>query len=142
MTEPAPGAGADRSNLRTRAERDGDGWVITGRKWYSTGGRDAAFLIVMARTSDDPRGGATMFLTPADADGLRVGRHIDTLDRAMIGGHCEVFFDDLFVPDSGVLGELDQGFAYAQVRLGPARITHVMRWLGAARRGHSGVSRH
>ena len=54
----------------------------------------------------------------------------------MIGGHCEVFFEDLLVPDSAVLGEVDRGFEYAQVRLGPARMTHVMRWLGAARRGH------
>jgi len=68
--------------------------------------------------------------------GLKVGRHIHTLDRAMIGGHCEVILEDLFVPERGVLGEVDQGFAYAQVRLGPARMTHVMRWLGAARRGH------
>ncbi len=93
---------------------------------------------MMARTSGAPgdRGGATMFLAPASAPGIRVGRHIDTLDRAMIGGHCEVFFEDLFVPDDAVLGAVDEGFAYAQVRLGPARMTHVMRWLGAARRGH------
>lgn len=77
-----------------------------------------------------------MFLAPTDTPGLVVGRHIDTLDKAMIGGHCEVTFEDLFVPDDAVLGEVDQGFAYAQVRLGPARMTHVMRWLGAARRGH------
>ena len=77
-----------------------------------------------------------MFLAPADTPGLRVGRHIGTLDKSMIGGHCEVFFDDLFVPDSAVLGEVDRGFEYAQVRLGPARMTHVMRWLGAARRAH------
>ncbi|WP_280494996.1 acyl-CoA dehydrogenase family protein, partial [Nocardia farcinica] len=82
------------------------------------------------------RGGATMFLAPADTPGLRVGRHITTLDRAMIGGHCEVFFEDVFVPDAAVLGAVDRGFEYAQVRLGPARMTHVMRWLGAARRGH------
>ncbi|WP_169819095.1 acyl-CoA dehydrogenase family protein, partial [Prescottella equi] len=73
---------------------------------------------------------------PGSDPGIGVGRHIDTLDRAMIGGHCEVFFEDLFVPDDAVLGAADEGFAYAQVRLGPARMTHVMRWLGAARRGH------
>ncbi|QSE93189.1 acyl-CoA dehydrogenase family protein [Rhodococcus pseudokoreensis] len=138
MTEPSPGAGSDPSALTTRAEKVPGGWKINGHKYFITGADGAGFFIIFARTSGVPgdRGGATMFLTPADAEGLTVGRHIDTLDRSMIGGHCEVFFEDLFVPDSGVLGEVDQGFAYAQVRLGPARMTHVMRWLGAARRGH------
>ncbi|NKR64752.1 acyl-CoA dehydrogenase family protein [Prescottella equi] len=138
MTEPAPGAGSDPSALTTRAEKAPGGWKINGHKWFITGADGAGFFIVMARTSGAPgdRGGATMFLAPASAPGIRVGRHIDTLDRAMIGGHCEVFFEDLFVPDDAVLGAVDEGFAYAQVRLGPARMTHVMRWLGAARRGH------
>ncbi|MET0453782.1 MAG: acyl-CoA dehydrogenase, partial [Mycobacterium sp.] len=138
MTEPAPGAGSDPSALSTRAVRVAGGWRISGRKWFITGADGAGFFIVFARTSGEPgqRGGATMFLSPADADGIRIGRHISTLDRSMIGGHCEVFFDDLFVSDAGVLGEVDRGFDYAQVRLGPARMTHVMRWLGAARRAH------
>ena len=138
MTEPAPGAGSDPSALTTRAVRADGGWRITGHKWFITGADGAGFFIVFARTAGEPgqRGGATMFLSPADAPGLRVGRHIATSDKAMLGGHCEVFFDDLFVPDSAVLGEVDRGFEYAQVRLGPARMTHVMRWLGAARRGH------
>ena len=138
MTEPAPGAGSDPSALRTHATRVPGGWKVNGRKHFITGADGAAFVIIFARTSGEPgdRGGATMFLTPADVPGLTVGRHLNTMDRAMIGGHCEVTFDDVFVPDGGVLGEVDQGFAYAQVRLGPARMTHVMRWLGAARRGH------
>ncbi|MDV7241320.1 MULTISPECIES: acyl-CoA dehydrogenase family protein [Rhodococcus] len=138
MTEPSPGAGSDPSALTTRAEKVPGGWKINGHKYFITGADGAGFFIIFARTSGQPgdRGGATMFLTPADVPGLKVGRHIDTLDKSMIGGHCEVFFDDLFIPDSGVLGEVDEGFAYAQVRLGPARMTHVMRWLGAARRGH------
>lgn len=138
MTEPAPGAGSDPAALSTRAEKAPGGWKISGHKWFITGADGAGFFIVMARTSGAPgdRGGATMFLTPADAPGLRVERHISTLDKSMIGGHCEVFFDELFVPDEGVLGAVDEGFAYAQVRLGPARMTHVMRWLGAARRAH------
>ncbi|MFD4462640.1 acyl-CoA dehydrogenase family protein [Nocardia sp. NPDC058480] len=138
MTEPAPGAGSDPSALATRAVRAEGGWRITGHKWFITGADGAGFFIIMARTSGEPgeRGGATMFLAPADSPGIRVGRHIDTLDRSMVGGHCEVFFDDLLVPDSAVLGAVDRGFEYAQVRLGPARMTHVMRWLGAARRGH------
>ncbi|MGW5381267.1 acyl-CoA dehydrogenase family protein [Nocardia sp. NPDC003963] len=138
MTEPAPGAGSDPSALATRAAKVDGGWRINGHKHFITGADGAGFFIIMARTSGDPgqRGGATMFLAPADTPGLRVGRHIDTLDRAMIGGHCEVFFEDLFVPDEAVLGAVDRGFEYAQVRLGPARMTHVMRWLGACRRGH------
>ncbi len=138
MTEPAPGAGSDPSALATRAERAEGGWRINGHKWFITGADGAGFFIIMARTSGEPvqRGGATMFLAPADTPGIRVERHIDTLDKSMIGGHCEVFFDDVLVPDSAVLGAVDRGFEYAQVRLGPARMTHVMRWLGAARRGH------
>ncbi|MGY4101511.1 acyl-CoA dehydrogenase family protein [Nocardia sp. R16R-3T] len=144
MTEPAPGAGADPSALTTRAERTPTGWRINGRKWFITGADGAGFFIIMARTSGQPgeRGGATMFLAPADTPGLHVGRHIPTADRSMLGGHCEVTFEDLVVPDSAVLGAVDRGFEYAQVRLGPARMTHVMRWLGAARRGHDIALRH
>ncbi|MGW6695733.1 acyl-CoA dehydrogenase family protein [Rhodococcus sp. NPDC054953] len=138
MTEPAPGAGSDPSALTTRADRSDGGWRINGHKWFITGADGASFFIIFARTAGEPgdRGGATMFLAPADTAGIRVGRHIDTLDTSMLGGHCEVAFEDVFVPDSAVLGEVDRGFEYAQVRLGPARMTHVMRWLGAARRGH------
>lgn len=144
MTEPAPGAGSDPTALMTEARRAPGGWRITGRKWFITGADGAAFFIVMARTSGEPGSahGATMFLTPADAEGVLVGRHIGTSDRSMVGGHCEVAFEDLFVPDELVLGEVDRGFANAQVRLGPARMTHVMRWLGAARRGHEIALRH
>ncbi|KIQ14347.1 acyl-CoA dehydrogenase family protein [Rhodococcus sp. MEB064] len=138
MTEPAPGAGSDPSALTTTATRTDGGWRIDGHKWFITGADGAGFFIVMARTSGTPgdRGGATMFLVPADTAGITVGRHISTLDRAMIGGHCEVTFDRVVVPEDNVLGAVDEGFTYAQVRLGPARMTHVMRWLGAARRGH------
>ncbi|WP_328354788.1 acyl-CoA dehydrogenase family protein [Mycobacterium sp. NBC_00419] len=138
MTEPAPGAGSDPAALRTRAEWTGDRWRITGQKWFITGADGAAFFIVMARTSGEPgqRGGATMFLVPAETPGLSVGRHIGTLDHSMLGGHCEVALNDVLVGEDAILGEVDQGFSYAQVRLGPARMTHVMRWLGAARRAH------
>ena len=132
MTEPAPGAGSDPSALRTTARKVDGGWVVDGEKKFITGADGAGFFIVMARTP----GGATMFLTPADAPGVEVGRHVPTMDRSMVGGHCEMTFRDVFVPDDGVLGEVDEGFRYAQVRLGPARMTHVMRWLGAARRAH------
>lgn len=136
MTEPAPGAGADPSALSTTASREGGGWRINGRKVFITGADGAGFFIIMARTSGSPgdRGGATMFLAPADTPGLNIGRHIKTMDTSMLGGHCEVTFEDLRLPADAVLGEVDEGFAYAQVRLGPARMTHVMRWLGVARR--------
>lgn len=138
MTEPSPGAGADPRALRTAAVREGDTWRITGDKHFITGADGADFFIIMARTSGEPGdpGGATMFLAPADSPGITVGRHIETLDRAMIGGHCEVRFEDLILGEDAVLGGVDAGFAGAQVRLGPARMTHVMRWLGAARRAH------
>ena len=138
MTEPAPGAGSDPSALLTRATKVNGGWVVNGRKWFITGADGAAFFITMARTNGEPgdAGGATMFLMPAATDGLDVVRHVGTVDRSMIGGHCEVTFTDAFVPDSEVLGGVDEGFRYAQVRLGPARMTHVMRWTGAARHAH------
>jgi len=138
MTEPSPGAGSDPSVLATKATKVDGGWVVSGRKWFITGADGASFFITMARTSGAPgeQGGATMFLMPADTEGITVERHLRSLDTSMIGGHCEVVFADAFVPDEDVLGEVGQGFAGAQVRLGPARMTHVMRWLGAARRAH------
>ncbi|WP_226360350.1 acyl-CoA dehydrogenase family protein [Pseudonocardia sp. ICBG1142] len=136
MTEPAPGAGSDPDALSTTATRADGGWRIDGRKWFTTGADGAAFAIVMARTTGEPgdRGGATMFLVDADNPGMKVGRHIPTLDESLFGGHLEVEFSDCRVPDDAVLGEVDQGYRYAQVRLGPARLTHCMRWLGIARR--------
>ena len=144
MTEPAPGAGADPAALATTATRVDGGWLVNGRKWFITGADGAAFFIVMARTSGEPGqpGGATMLLADASTPGLMVGRHLSTVDRSMLGGHCEVTFTDVFVADNGVLGGVDEGFRYAQVRLGPARMTHVMRWLGAARRAHETAVTH
>lgn len=136
MTEPAPGAGSDPAALTTRAERVQGGWRIDGRKWFITGAEGAGYAICMARTAGEPgdRGGATMFLVDADNPGMRMVRHIETLDESLFGGHLEVDFDGCVVPDEAVLGEVDEGFAYAQVRLGPARMTHCMRWLGIAQR--------
>ncbi len=133
MTEPAPGAGSDPSMLMTSAVRDGDDYLISGRKWLITGAEGAAFAIIMARMED---GSATMFLSPMDAPGITIERQMDSLDRCFAGGHCVLSFDKLRVPASAVLGEIGQGFRYAQVRLAPARLTHCMRWLGAARRAH------
>lgn len=136
MTEPPPGAGSDPNALSTVALRVAGGWKINGEKRFITGADGAGFFIIMARTAGSPgdRGGATMFLAPADREGIRVGRHIRTTDRSMVGGHGEVSFTDVFVPDADVLGEVDEGYRYAQVRLGPARMTHVMRWMGSAMR--------
>ncbi|MEV4139064.1 acyl-CoA dehydrogenase family protein [Dactylosporangium sp. NPDC049742] len=134
MTEPPPGAGSDPAALRTTAARAPGGWRITGHKHLITGADGAAFAIVMARHDD--RDGASMFLVDADNPGMTVGAHARTLDATMPGGHCQVTFDGAFVPDAAVLGEPGQGFRYAQVRLAPARLTHCMRWLGAARRAH------
>jgi acyl-CoA dehydrogenase len=130
MTEPAPGAGSDPSMLRTSAERVGGGWSIGGRKWFITGAEGASFTICMALAE----GGATMFLVDADNPGYRVERTIEATDRAFPGGHGEVVFEDCRVDDDAVLGAVGEGFAYAQVRLAPARLTHCMRWLGSARR--------
>ena len=138
MTEPAPGAGSDPSMLATTASRINGGWQIEGRKWFISGANGAGFAICMARTSGTPgdRGGATMFLVDADNPGMRVVRDIQTLDQGLFAGHSEMVFDGCLVGEDAVLGEVDRGFQYAQVRLAPARLTHCMRWLGLARRAH------
>ena len=135
MTEPAPGAGSDPSALSTRAEPDGNGWVINGRKWLITGAEGAAFAIIMARTGDGP-GDATMFLKELPEASFKVVRGLETLDSSFMGGHCEIDIDNLKVSGDDVLGEVGKGFRYAQIRLAPARLTHCMRWLGSARRAH------
>jgi acyl-CoA dehydrogenase len=141
MTEPHPGAGSDPDGLQTRARRIEGGWLIDGHKRFISGANGAAFSIVMARTDADATGpsgtspaGATMFLVPMDTPGVRVGAQIHTVDRYIDGGHPHLHFEGVRVDDDAVLGEPGQGFRYAQVRLGPARLTHCMRWLGLARR--------
>jgi len=143
MTEPAPGAGADPSLLQTTAVRDGDDFVINGAKWLITGAQGAGFTIVMARTIVDGKDvGATMFLAKLPHEGFRVHRLIDSMDSSFTGGHAEVRLENMRVPACDVLGEIGGGFRYAQVRLVPARLTHCMRWLGAARRAHDIAIRH
>jgi acyl-CoA dehydrogenase len=142
MTEPAPGAGADPSMLLTTARRAsnaaGSDFVIDGDKWLITGAVGARLAVIMARNDNDPLGpaGATMFLAPMDASGIHVERVLDTLDQYMTGGHAVIRLEGLRVPESAVLGRVGQGFRYAQARLAPARLTHCMRWLGAAKRAH------
>lgn len=135
MTEPAPGAGADPTNLRTTARKDGEDWVIDGHKWYSTGGDAASFLIVMARTSEDHRSGASMFVVERNAPGVKHVREIPTMGLPFLAHReAEFTFTGVRVPDSAVLGNIGEGFMLAQKRLVPARLTHCMRWLGLADR--------
>ncbi len=132
MTEPDGGAGSDPGMLATTARLEGNDWIIDGRKWLITGATGAHFGIVMARTPT----GATMFLTDMDAPGITIERVLDTLDQSIPGGHAVIRLEGLRVPSSQVLGAVGEGFRYAQVRLAPARLTHCMRWWGAARRAH------
>jgi acyl-CoA dehydrogenase len=138
MTEPDGGAGSDPSMLATTATPDGDDWLISGRKWFITGAVGAAFGIVMARTGNQ----STMFLLPLPAPGLTIERVMGSVDHTMPGGHSVVRLDRVRVPRSMVLGELHEGFRYAQVRLAPARLTHCMRWWGAAQRAHHIAARY
>jgi alkylation response protein AidB-like acyl-CoA dehydrogenase len=133
MTEPAPGAGSDPAALRTTAKKDGNHYIINGDKWFITGAEGSAFAIIMAK---DEGGDATMFLADMDTPGIEIVRTMDSLDTAFAGGHAVVRFNNLRVPAGDILGEPGRGFRYAQVRLAPARLTHCMRWLGAARRAH------
>jgi len=138
MTEPAPGAGSDPAALRTTASSTASGWVVNGRKHLITGADGAAFAIVMAASPE--AGGPTMFLVDSSTKGFTITGHARTIDTTMIGGHCEVSLEEVHVSQDAVLGEPGRGFAYAQVRLAPARLTHCMRWLGAARRAHEVAS--
>jgi acyl-CoA dehydrogenase len=135
MTEPSweDGAGSDPSMLQTVARRDSEGWLIHGRKAFITGIDGAEAAIIMCRTD----GGATMFLVELPDEAIRIERIIDTIDRSMPGGHAVVAIEGLRVRPEHVLGEVDAGFQYAQVRLAPARLTHCMRWLGACDRAHA-----
>jgi acyl-CoA dehydrogenase len=134
MTEPAPGGGSDPSMIRCKAERRGNAWVITGRKWYITGAAEAAHFILMARTSDHARKGLTAFLFHRDQPGWEIVRRIAIMGPEEHGGHCELLFDGLEVSDENVLMGVGDGLKVTQIRLGPARLTHCMRWLGLAKR--------
>lgn len=139
MTEPSPGSGSDPSMLQTTARREGDDYVIDGVKWLITGAVGAGFAIIMARIEGDGGSGTTgptMFLADMKQPGIRIERQMNAMDSCFTGGHAVVRFEGLRVPATDVLGEAGQGLKYAQVRLAPARLTHCMRWLGAARRAH------
>ena len=136
MTEPAPGAGSDPTMMLTRATRVDGGWEINGRKWFASGAEGAAFSVTMAVTHPDAEKHkrATLFLVPSDTPGYRLVRSVSTMGDHGFGGHGEVEYRNVRVPDDAVIGAPGDGFRLAQVRLGPARLTHCMRWLGIAQR--------
>ncbi|MDB5831416.1 MAG: acyl-CoA dehydrogenase [Caballeronia sp.] len=148
MTEPASdgGAGSDPSMLQTTARLDGEHWVIDGTKAFITGAEGASVGIVMARSNTgedgDPKDHsnakvrATMFLVDLPHPAIHLERILDTIDSSMPGGHAVVRINGLRVPESQVLGEVHEGFKYAQIRLSPARLSHCMRWHGATTRAH------
>jgi acyl-CoA dehydrogenase len=137
MTEPF-GAGSDPAQMQTTAKLDGNHWVINGRKWLITGAPKAGVMIIMAKSGEiTGNDGATLFLTKADQPGIVIEKVMNTMDSNYVEGHAVVRFDNLRLPASEVLGEVGQGFRYAQLRLTPARLTHCMRWLGAASRAHA-----
>lgn len=135
MTEPIPGAGSDpAAAMKTRAEKRGNKWVVHGRKWFATGADGAKHLILIARTSDDPRKGLSAFLFHADQPGWRIERRIPIMGPEEHGGHCELSFDGLEIPPEDMLLNEGDGLKVTQIRLGTARLTHCMRWLGLAKR--------
>ena len=135
MTEPHPGSGSDPAGMMlTTARRAGEGYVISGRKWFITGAEEARHFILIARTSDDPRKGLSAFLFDRDTPGWRIERRIPIMGPEEHGGHCELVFEDMEIPASDLLLNEGDGLKLTQMRLGPARLTHCMRWLGLSRR--------
>ncbi|MCZ6720471.1 MAG: acyl-CoA dehydrogenase family protein [Proteobacteria bacterium] len=135
MTEPMPGSGSDPGGtMRTRAQKKGNKWVVTGRKWFITGADGAQHFILVARTSDDPRRGLSAFMFDADQPGWEIVRRIPIMGPEEHGGHCEVDFDGLEIAPENMLMEEGDGLRVTQIRLNTARLTHCMRWLGMAKR--------
>lgn len=139
MTEPQV-ASSDASNMEMQAVRDGDGWRLTGRKWWISGvlHPNCAFMLTMANTTnagESPEGRHsrhTVFIVPRDADGLGVVRNLPKFGYIDDEGHCELEFDGVRVGDDAILGDIGGGFAIGQARLGPARVQHCMRTIGQA----------
>jgi acyl-CoA dehydrogenase len=134
MTEPHPGSGSDPMMMLTKAEKKGDKWIVNGRKWFITGAEAATHFILMARTSDDPRRGLSAFVFHKDDPGWRIVRRIPNMGPDEHGGVCELEFDGLEIPMANRLLDEGDGLRITQMRLGPARLTHCMRWLGMAKR--------
>jgi acyl-CoA dehydrogenase len=138
MTEPG-GAGSDPGQLATEAVFDGATYTINGLKWLITGATGARTWIIMAKVAPNPHGpdGPTLFLTEGDTPGIDIERRMNSMDRNYVEGHGVVRFTDLRLPAEAVIGDVGAALQYAQMRLAPARLTHCMRWLGAATRAHS-----
>ena len=136
MTEPPPGAGSDPKMVQSHAYKDGDEWVINGHKWFTSNGEIADFFFIMAVTDPDvhPYSGTSIFIAPRDTEGINIIRDVPTIGIKDFGGHVEIQYENVRLPESAVLGDLGQGFSIAQVRLAPARLTHCMRWTGIAQR--------
>ena len=135
MTEPAPGSGSDPLGMMlTTAKKDGNKWIVHGHKWFITGAGVAQHFILLARTSDDPRKGLTAFMFHRDDPGWELVRRIPIMGPEEHGGHCELKFHGLEISDKNRLMEVGDGMKVVQIRLGTARLTHCMRWLGLCRR--------
>jgi acyl-CoA dehydrogenase len=135
MTEPHPGSGSDPGGMMlTRAEKRGTKYIVHGRKWFISGADGAEHFILVARTSDDPRRGLSAFLYQKDQPGWRIIRRVPIMGPEELGGACELEFDGLEIPEEHRLMEEGDGLRITQIRLGPARLTHCMRWLGLAKR--------
>jgi acyl-CoA dehydrogenase len=135
MTEPSPGSGSDPGGMMlTRAVKAGGKYIVHGRKWFISGADGASHFILVARTSDDARRGLSAFLFHKDQPGWRILRRIPTMGPDELGGTCELEFDGLEIPEENRLLDEGDGLRLTQIRLGPARLTHCMRWLGLSRR--------
>ena len=132
MTEPEV-AGSDPTGIQTRAEEVDGGWVINGHKWFTSGARGANFAIVIACTDPDavtPQARNSAFIVDLPAEGFEIVRDIETM--AGRGNHCEILYKDVYVPKENLFGGRGEGHRLGQVRLGPARLAHCMRWIGQA----------
>lgn len=143
MTEPEV-AGSDPTGLRTTALLAGDEWLINGHKWFISGAIGSAFAIVMAVTDKgaESHGRASMIIVPTNTPGFKIVRAVPVMGSGGVGGHCEIRFENCRVPARNLLGQVGQGFKLAQARLGPGRIQHCMRWIGAAQRSFEMMCRY
>jgi acyl-CoA dehydrogenase len=142
MTEPEV-SGSDPTLLQARAELDGDEWVVSGHKWFTSGAVGADLAIAMVVTDPDapPYARASMICVPTDNPGFNLVRPISVMGHDGGPGHCEIRYEDCRVPKGYLLGERGAGFAIAQDRLGPGRIHHCMRAIGTAERAHEMMCR-